>query len=140
MARVKVIDPVDAHAGQQLRERREKLGISQENLGKNLSPPKSPQQIQHYESGHNRMGFSIIWRCSQLLGVDPNYFAEGLNDNALEIITGKPEMAALAESKEARILISHYIDIPDEDMRQNILLFTKNTAKTLNKLKGERNG
>lgn len=136
--KTKTIDLLDAHAGKQFRKRREEMGFSQEFMGKSLNPPRSAQQIQKYETGFNRMGFSTLYQFSKILEVSLEYFAEGSFDSDLELIAGEVKAEAPQEAKETRALMKHFRSIPDQDMRQNILTFIRNTAKSFNKLKGEQ--
>lgn len=69
-------DPIDAHVGRQLRQRRDALKISQATLGLKLGV--TFQQIQKYERGANRISASTLWRIAGVLGVGPGYFFEGL--------------------------------------------------------------
>ena len=132
MAKDKEIDPIDAHAGSKLRERRELMNLNMSDLGKQLSPPKTGQQIQKYETGYNRMGFSILYKLSNILEVTPNYFAEGLDDK--EQVTVKP-----AFPKETKSLVKHFSNIPSAAMRKNILIFVKNIAADLKNTEGKSN-
>jgi transcriptional regulator with XRE-family HTH domain len=71
---------VDAHIGSQLRKRRVELGLTQENLARELD--LSYQQLQKYETNANRISGGRLWQLSKLLGVDPGYFYEGLDEEA----------------------------------------------------------
>jgi transcriptional regulator with XRE-family HTH domain len=68
-------DPIDAHVGARLRERRILSGLSQEKLGDTLGV--TFQQVQKYEKGVNRIGPSRLQTAARLLGVPVNYFFEG---------------------------------------------------------------
>lgn len=138
MVQTKAVDPIDLHAGKQFRKRRQQIGFSQEYMGQSLSPPKTAQQIQKYESGHNRMGFSVLYQFSKILKVTPNYFAEGLPENDLKVIAGQTDAASLIEAKDTQNLIKYFTAIPNEEMRKNIVTFTKNTAKVFETNKGKR--
>jgi len=69
-------DPVDIHVGRRMRERRSLMGLSQEQLGKELG--LTFQQIQKYERGINRMGSSRLYNVSQIIGVSVGWFFAGL--------------------------------------------------------------
>lgn len=139
MAKTKTIDPIDAHAGQQFRKRREEMGFSQAFMGESLSPKKTAQQIQKYESGFNRMGFSVLYQFSKMLKVTLDYFAEGLDEDNLGLLAGETKTTPLPEAKETRALMKHFTAIPNREMRTNILTLTRSTAKTFTKLKEEQN-
>jgi transcriptional regulator with XRE-family HTH domain len=68
-------DPIDAHVGARLREKRIIQGLSQEKLGETMGV--TFQQIQKYEKGVNRIGPSRLQLAARLLGVPVNYFFEG---------------------------------------------------------------
>lgn len=137
MAKTKIIDPLDAHAGRQFRKRREEMGYSQAFMGESLVPPRKAQQVQKYETGFNRMGFSTLYQFSKILEVQLEYFAEGLPENDLVLLAGEIKTDSPKEAKETRALMKHYQSISDKDMRQNILTFIRNTAKAFNKTKGK---
>lgn len=64
--------PVDIHAGQMLRARREELGLSQADIG---APSRiSFQQVQKYENGKNRISASRLQEFADILGVPAAYF------------------------------------------------------------------
>lgn len=137
MAQTKVIDPIDAHAGQRFRKRRKEMGYSQAFMGQSLIPPKKAQQVQKYETGFNRMGFSTLYQFSKILKVKLEYFAEGLPDSDLALLAGEIKTEPPQEARDNRALMKHYLSIPDKDMRKNILTFVRNTAKAFNKTKRE---
>ena len=137
MAKTKRTDPVDIHAGKRLRKRRELIGLSMNDLGGLLTPPKAGQQIQKYETGYNRMGFSVLWQISKILEVTPDYFAEGLDDSITLNAPEKDISLETVPSAEAKNLIKYYAGIQNQQMRKNILTFVKNTAKEFKKPKGE---
>lgn len=63
-----------------MRRRRRLLGMTQQALGDACGV--TFQQIQKYESAACRISASVLWRLSQALGVDMNYFFEGLETEA----------------------------------------------------------
>lgn len=73
--------PVDVHIGKRIRLRRQQLHISQEKVAAALG--LTFQQVQKYEGGRNRVSGSKMFLISQLLGVTPNYFYEGLEMDLL---------------------------------------------------------
>ena len=68
--------PVDLHVGQRIRTRRLIVGMTQEELAKQLG--LTFQQVQKYEKGVNRVSSSRLFELSQILGVSPGFFFEGL--------------------------------------------------------------
>lgn len=69
-------DPVDIHVGKRIKARRALVGISQETLA--LACGVTFQQVQKYESGHNRVSASRLFQIAKLLKVVPGFFFEGL--------------------------------------------------------------
>lgn len=68
------IHPVDLFAGRKLREARLLRGLSQANLGKDLSEKITFQQIQKYERGTNRIAISRMYEFLNLLQLPIGYF------------------------------------------------------------------
>ena len=68
---------IDAHVGDQLRKRREKLNLKQLELGKLLGI--SYQQIQKYEKGENKIPAGRLFQLAQLLGVTTEYFYQDMD-------------------------------------------------------------
>lgn len=67
---------VDRHVGNRLKLRRCLLGISQQALAKTIGV--TFQQVQKYESGHNRIGASRLYDITKALSCEANYFFEEL--------------------------------------------------------------
>lgn len=67
---------VDQHVAQKIRAKREALGITQVTLGTKLGI--TFQQVQKYEKGVNRISAGRLYRLSEIFGVEPAYFFEGL--------------------------------------------------------------
>lgn len=99
------IDPIDAHVGQRIRERRTVLGMSMGKLSEILGP--SYQQIQKYERGNNRVSASMLMKMSQALNVPVAFFFEGLDQPAM------PKQGDIAT--RANLELMHNIAfLPDE--------------------------
>ena len=92
-------DPVDAHVGKRVRERRLSLSMSQADLGEYLR--LTFQQIQKYERGTNRISASKLWTLSNLFEVPIEWFFEGLGK------AGKGQKDAMTRP-EARQLAKYY--------------------------------
>lgn len=69
-------DEVDIHVGGRISTRRKLEKMSQQRLGDALD--LTFQQIQKYESGHNRVSCSKLYAIATALNVDIDYFFEGL--------------------------------------------------------------
>ncbi|ATU94405.1 helix-turn-helix domain-containing protein [Phyllobacterium zundukense] len=64
--------PVDLYVGQQIRRRREAIGVSQQALARKAGI--SFQQIQKYERGKNRVSASKLYVVACALRVPITYF------------------------------------------------------------------
>lgn len=69
-------NPIDAHVGARLRQRRALLGLSQDKLARSLG--LTFQQIQKYERGTNRISAGRLYQLATALAVPVGYFYSGL--------------------------------------------------------------
>lgn len=67
---------IDVHFGKKLVEARTFRKMSQETLGDELGV--SWQQVQKYEKGINRITAAALVRLSDILGIKPEWFFEGI--------------------------------------------------------------
>ena len=74
-------NPIDLHFGKQLRLRRTLVGMSQEQLGAELSI--TFQQVQKYERGANRSSASRFWDSGQILDVPVSYFFNDMSETTM---------------------------------------------------------
>lgn len=118
---------VDLHVGRRLRYRRTMLGVSQEDLGKQVGV--TFQQIQKYEKGLNRIGASRLYEFSQILEVNVSFFFEEMatentenNDNL--VVSSKNEESCFEHeklsNKEMLSLMRAYSAIEDKEVRKKI--------------------
>ena len=70
---------VDKHVGRRLRERRVRLGMTQQQMAELIGV--TYQQGHKYEKGINRIAAGRLYGIAQAMGVDVNYFFEGLGDD-----------------------------------------------------------
>jgi transcriptional regulator with XRE-family HTH domain len=70
-------DPVDVHLGRRVRARRRELRLSLQALALQLGV--GFQQVQKYETGHNRMSAGTLWQIATALEVRVDYFFQGLS-------------------------------------------------------------
>ncbi len=73
------MNSTDHLIGKNLRKARNREGLSLAALGKKTQ--LSPQQIQKYEIGQNRVPASTLWRFSEILEVSISFFFEHLPDS-----------------------------------------------------------
>lgn len=69
-------DVIDQYVGERIRARRTVLLLSQEKFGEAIGV--TFQQVQKYESGHNRVSASRLHKMASALSCDVGYFFEGL--------------------------------------------------------------
>jgi len=90
------------------------LGVTQQQLADSVGIKF--QQIQKYETGMNRVSASRLWDIAATLGVEINFFFDGIPDKGEE----RPDSPAtdyLAE-REALELLRTYYSIPEEQRRR----------------------
>ena len=120
--------PVDIHVGKRLRVRRSMLGMSQDDLGKEIGV--TFQQVQKYERGTNRIGSSRLYDISKALSVPVSFFFEGFATQA-----ANSNVAGLAEddiyakedvnNKETIALVQAYYKISDPTVRSKVTALIK---------------
>ncbi len=105
--------PVDVHVGKQIRQRRWKMGMTQQALAEHVGIKF--QQIQKYETGMNRVSASRLWDIARALDISVAFFFEGLaGDHAPQ--TGAAE--EILADKEALELVRSFHAIPENQRRQ----------------------
>ena len=77
------IGPIDEHVGARICARRELLQLSQKQMAEKLGI--TFQQIQKYEKGVNRIGAGRLYTIASILGVDIDYFFDGISPEILSI-------------------------------------------------------
>lgn len=69
-------DPTDIEVGKRIKLRRQMIHVSQDVLARETGV--TFQQIQKYESGHNRVSASRLYQVAKVLKVPVSYFFDGL--------------------------------------------------------------
>jgi transcriptional regulator with XRE-family HTH domain len=111
----------DLVIGARVRERRLELGLSQRDLGGQVSV--TFQQIQKYENGTNRISASRLLWIAAALKTSPEYFIGGVSPDD----EGPAE--ASVWSKDAMALLTAYQRIKSPALRKNLL----DLARTLSR-------
>lgn len=70
-------DCIESHLGNKLKERRQYLKLSQDDVAKKLGI--TPQQIHKHEKGIDRIPASRLFKLAKLLTVPLGYFYQGLD-------------------------------------------------------------
>ena len=120
-------NPIDAHVGHQIRQRRATLGISQEQLAGVLG--LSFQQVQKYERGVNRVGASRLHDLARALDVPIGYFFEdapGATPGPSTAMRGMHETQQnldedILNRRETLDLVRAFSSITDADVRHRVL-------------------
>jgi transcriptional regulator with XRE-family HTH domain len=132
------VDPVDLHVGARLRQRRNEVGLSQDQLGR--ATGLTFQQIQKYERGINRVSASKLFHLAKVLDVVPGFFFDGLpqgqamlrvaEDGGQAQLEGEPPGNQSAQHKrETRELCDAFQRITDAKQRKHVLELIKGLAK-----------
>lgn len=114
-------NPIDAHVGRRLRDRRILLGMTQTTVADAIG--LSFQQVQKYERGANRISASRLYQFAQLLDVSIDYFFDGQDASQdLSALTPTDDPALM---REVLAFVQAYYAIDDTGVRQSILELTK---------------
>ncbi len=81
---------IDKHVGARVRERRQLLGLSLEAMARLINV--TYQQTQKYETGGSRIAAARLYVIAQALGVDVDYFFEGLDRSSARGLTSQQTM------------------------------------------------
>jgi transcriptional regulator with XRE-family HTH domain len=111
-------DAVDLAVGANVRTWRIARGLSQGELAKRLGI--TFQQVQKYETGHNRMSTGRLAKAATILGVTMSTFFEGAEDR-------KPTQALLADTRSFR-LARAFAAIENIEMRLSIVMLVEKLA------------
>ncbi len=139
-------DLVDKHVGQQLRNRRSLMGLSQEKLAEAVGV--TFQQVQKYERGTNRISASRLYTFSKILNVSIDFFYEGMQDLTSRAGTKASGMSDngqegfnstapssppenLMSKKETIDILKAYYSIENDKKRKEFLTLIKSMAKNL---------
>jgi len=133
-------DPVDKHVGKRMKLRRTLLRISQEQLASDIGV--TFQQVQKYESGHNRVSASRLFDISKVLNCRVSFFFDDIadsisglrktptprrSDNRLEraaSVTDDP-----MQRTESLELLRAYWKLGGADLRHTVLALLTNISK-----------
>ena len=133
-------DPIDIHVGKRVKLRRTLLHISQERLAGDIGV--TFQQVQKYESGHNRVSASRLFDISRVLNCPIAYFFEDIGPETTGERTTPAARSgeALAEESadfdadpmqrtETLELVRAYWRLHNADLRRNVLELLSNISK-----------
>jgi transcriptional regulator with XRE-family HTH domain len=116
---------VDVRVGNRLRLRRTALGLSQEELGRQLN--LTFQQIQKFESGMNRISASYLFELTQILRVPVSYFFESAGTSERAEVPEKVQRFLM--SAEGLSLWRAFARVKDETVRQRVIALVRAMAE-----------
>lgn len=134
---------IDQKIGEKMRIRRSMLGLTQDELAKEMGI--TFQQVQKYEVGRNKLSSSRLWDLSRILKVPMSYFFEDVIDALMDedsfaekkdslFVQEDGESLGLATSifqkKDMIEMIRNFSKIENEDIRKNILELIKSLASS----------
>jgi len=133
-------DPIDIHVGKRVKLRRTLLHISQEQLASDIGV--TFQQVQKYESGHNRVSASRLFDISRVLNCPISYFFEDITAETTgdRQTPGARGNEGLEEEKsefgtdpmqrtETLELVRAYWRLHNPELRTNVLSLLNNISK-----------
>ncbi len=109
---------IDKHVGTRVRMRRMLIGMSQEKLGEALGI--TFQQIQKYEKGSNRIGASRLHHIASVLGVDVEFFFQGVPTTPGSESSTRISLADFLALPESDRLVQTFSCLP-EDARRKVV-------------------
>jgi transcriptional regulator with XRE-family HTH domain len=109
---------VDRHVGERIRVRRTELGLTQEELARQLGI--SYQQVQKYETGANRISAGRLYEIAEELRVGVACFFEDYE-------SGKPnvELPHGGHNRAAIELVRNFQELKDENLRAAVTSLLK---------------
>jgi len=116
---------VDGEIGGRIRLRRAMLGMSQKQLGDAIG--LTPQQVQKYEKGTNRIAASTLFIVAEALNVPISFFFDELLKRQLEGRQG--DSALLVDRRETLDLLRAYHKIEDAKLRRQFIEFIRGIAR-----------
>ena len=97
------IGPIDEHVGARICARRKLLQLSQKQMAEKLGI--TFQQIQKYEKGVNRIGAGRLYTIASILGVDIDYFFDGISQGAEAVMLLKAFYSLPAKARTALLMM-----------------------------------
>lgn len=117
--------PILQNIGMRIRDRRKRLGLSQERLGELAGV--SYQQIQKYEMGINRVGIERLHKIAAILHAPLDYFLKDI-----EIIKEDlPPYGGLTSMEKK--LLRYFREIEDQKIQSQVLTLIRLTASLIKK-------
>jgi transcriptional regulator with XRE-family HTH domain len=112
----RTVGDADIEMGRRIRERRDKLELTQEKLGVSF------QQVQKYEKGANRVTAARLQIIADTLGVDVTFFYDG-NANAKNV-----ESLLFLDSAFSLRMLRAYTSIKDQAVQRQFVTLVEMIA------------
>ena len=119
-------DPIDCYVGNQIRQRRMALGMSQTALGDAVGI--TFQQIQKYEKGTNRVSASRLHRLAEVLQVAPTFFFDGQLAQMCTASSATDDLNQFLASTEGLSLMKAFQRLPEKRLRRSIVALVQRLA------------
>ena len=120
-----MLQHVDGEIGSRIRLRRAMLGLSQKQLGDAIG--LTPQQVQKYEKGINRIAASTLFIVAEALNVPVSFFFDELLKRRLD--EHGAEEALLVDRRETLDLLRAYHKVADGKLRRQFIEFIREIAR-----------
>lgn len=117
---------IDALVGHRVAERRAALGLSQTALSQRLGV--SPQQVQKYESGANRVSASRLNDIAVALGVAPGALFPDRSSGKASESDDPSHLRIMTATPEGRAMAAAFPLIRDRNLRQALARITEALA------------
>jgi transcriptional regulator with XRE-family HTH domain len=125
MARkVKSIEQIDKHVGNQIKKQRLAMGLSRQELGEAIHA--THQQIQKYEIGANRVSAGRLAVIAKFLKKPIGYFYEDLGDDELN-----QEVDLTTHQRMCLEVARNFMKIKDPDHKEAINSLIRKLAGTV---------
>jgi transcriptional regulator with XRE-family HTH domain len=115
---------VDVRVGGRLRLRRTLLGMTQQELGRQID--LTFQQVQKYEKGTNRIGAGMLLRLGEILDVPVSFF--------FEAAAGGSRDDRQLMRRETLEVVRAYYAISDPRARQRVLAVLRGMSRLADKM------
>ena len=112
-----IVDYVDSYVGNRVKMRRLLLGLSQDEVGKEIGV--DAVQVKKYERGASKIYGSILYRLGECLNVPISYFFEKVEDEVQENLS-VDNLRLVVNERELLPLVKAYKGISHLQDRQRV--------------------
>ena len=112
-----IVDYVDSYVGNRVKIRRLLLGLSQDEVGKEIGV--DAEQVKKYEKGVSKIYGAILYRLGKCLNVPISYFFEKVEDEVQENLS-VDNLRLVVNERELLPLVKAYKGISHLQDRQRV--------------------